>query len=159
MASVENIVVASTAQLNELIAPTVVDMGFEFWGLEYQTQSGSALLRVYIESPNGISVDDCAEVSRQLSLMLDVEDPIRSEYRLEVSSPGMARPFYTLEQYARHTGFTVKVKLRFPFEGRRSFKGLLAAVENDELVIQDGEDEYCLPYEAVEKGSMVPDFE
>jgi len=74
--------VASTAQIQELIAPTVVDMGFEFWGLEYQTQSGSSLLRVFIESPNGISVDDCAQVSRQLSLLLDVEDPIRSEYRL-----------------------------------------------------------------------------
>ena len=133
-------------------------MGFEFWGLEYQTQKGSALLRVYIESPDGISVDDCANVSRQLSLVLDVEDPIQSEYRLEVSSPGMTRPFYTLDQYARHIGFTVKVKLRFPFEGRRSFKGVLTAVENEELVIRGEEEEYCLPFEAVEKGSMVPDF-
>lgn len=149
---------ASIAQLQELIGPTVIDMGFEFWGLEYQTPSGSALLRVFIESPNGISVEDCARVSRQLSLMMDVEDPIRSEYRLEVSSPGMSRPFFTLDQYARFTGFFVKVKLRFAFEGRKHFKGLLAAVENDELLIRDGEDEYCLPFELVEKGSMIPQF-
>lgn len=151
--------VASTAHIQELIAPTVVDMGFEFWGLEYQTQSGSSLLRVFIESPNGISVDDCAQVSRQLSLLLDVEDPIRSEYRLEVSSPGMSRPFFTLDQYARHSGFFVKVKLRFAFEGRKQFKGLLAGVENDEVLIRDGEDEYSLPFEAIEKGSMIPQFE
>jgi len=149
---------ASTAQLQELIAPTVIDMGFEFWGLEYQTQSGSSLLRVFIESPDGISVDNCAQVSRQLSLMLDVEDPVKSEYRLEVSSPGMARPFFTLDQYQRHIGFNVKVKLRFAFEGRKQFKGVLTAVENDELVIRDGEDEYSLPFEGVEKGTMLPEF-
>lgn len=134
-------------------------MGFEFWGLEYQTQKGSAILRVYIESPDGISVDDCANVSRQLSLLLDVEDPIQSEYRLEVSSPGMARPFYTLDQYARYVGFKVKVKLRYPFEGRRSIKGVLSAVENEELVIRGDEDEYCLPYELIDKGNMVPEFD
>ena len=122
---------ASTAQIQELISPIVIDLGFEFWGLEYQTQSGAALLRVFIESPDGISVDDCAKVSREVSLLLDVEDPIRSEYRLEVSSPGMSRPFFTLDQYCRYSGFFVKIKLRFAFEGRRQFKGLLAGVENE----------------------------
>ncbi|MDG1293623.1 MAG: ribosome maturation factor RimP [Pseudomonadales bacterium] len=150
---------ASTAQIQELIAPIVIDLGFEFWGLEYQTQSGAALLRVFIESPNGISVDDCAKVSREVSLLLDVEDPIRSEYRLEVSSPGMSRPFFTLDQYSRYSGFFVKIKLRFAFEGRRQFKGLLAGVENDEVLIRDGEDEYSLPFEAIDKGSMIPQFE
>lgn len=150
---------ASTAQIQELIAPVVIDLGFEFWGLEYQTQSGAALLRVFIESPNGISVDDCAKVSREVSLLLDVEDPIRSEYRLEVSSPGMSRPFFTLDQYSRYSGFFVKIKLRFAFEGRRQFKGLLAGVENDEVLIRDGEDEYSLPFEAIDKGSMLPQFE
>ena len=82
-------------------------MGFEFWGLEYQTQSGSTLLRIFIESEDGISVEHCAEVSRQLSLMLDVEDPIQGVYRLEVSSPGMARPFFTLDQYRRHIGLSL----------------------------------------------------
>jgi|TARA_B110000881_G_C18497757_1_gene475166 ribosome maturation factor RimP len=151
--------VASTAQIQELIAPVVIDLGFEFWGLEYQTKSGAALLRVFIESPDGISVDDCAKVSRELSLLLDVEDPIRSEYRLEVSSPGMSRPFYTLDQYSRYSGFLVKIKLRFAFEGRRQFKGLLAGVKNDEVLIRDGEDEYSLPFEAIDKGSMLPQFE
>jgi ribosome maturation factor RimP len=151
--------VASTAQIQELIAPVVIDLGFEFWGLEYQTKSGAALLRVFIESPDGISVDDCAKVSRELSLLLDVEDPIRSEYRLEVSSPGMSRPFYTLDQYSRYSGFLVKIKLRFAFEGRRQFKGLLAGGKNDEVLIRDGEDEYSLPFEAIDKGSMLPQFE
>ena len=150
---------ASSTQIEQLIAPVVGDMGFEFWGLEYQTQSGSTLLRIFIEAEDGISVDHCAEVSRQLSLMLDVEDPIQGVYRLEVSSPGMARPFFTLDQYRRHIGFMVKVKLRFGFDGRKQFKGLLTGIENDELLIQEGEDEYCLPFEAIEKGSMIPQFD
>ncbi len=150
---------ASTSKLEELIAPTVIDMGFEYWGLEYQTQSGAVLLRIYIESSNGISVEDCAAVSRQLSLMLDVEDPIRAEYRLEISSPGMARPFFTIEQYAKFVGSVIKVKLRFAFEGRRHFKGRLIAVENNELVVNNGEFEFCLPYESVDKGSLVPEYD
>ena len=76
--------VASTAQIQELIAPVVIDLGFEFWGLEYQTKSGAALLRVFIESPDGISVDDCAKVSRELSLLLDVEDPIHHLLHLSI---------------------------------------------------------------------------
>lgn len=144
--------------LLELVAPTVESMDFEFWGLQLQGRAGSAVLRIFIESPAGVSVDDCAAVSRQLSRLLDVEDPISGEYRLEVSSPGMERPFFTVQQYARFTGHTVKVKLRYAFEGRRQITGLLAAVENDELVLRDGEDEYCLPFELVEKGQLVATF-
>ena len=147
------------ASLNQLIAPVVVDLGYEFWGLEYQPQAGVSLLRVYIESADGIAVEDCTTVSRELSVLLDVEDPIHSEYRLEVSSPGMARPFFSLEQYARYVGAVLKVKLRFSFEGRKNFSGQLVAVENDELIIRDGDNEYCLPYEQLEKGTMVPQFD
>ena len=81
-------------------------------------------------------MDDCAIVSRQISGVLDVEDPISVEYTLEVSSPGMERPLFTLEQFAKYVGEQVKIKLRSPFEGRRNFQGLLRGVEEQDVVVQ-----------------------
>ena len=149
---------SSHAQLEEIVRPTVEGLGFEFWGLEYHSQSGNALLRVYIEAEAGISVDDCAEVSRQLSVVLDVEDPISSEYRLEVSSPGAARVFFRYEQYQRFVGERVKVKLRQAFDGRKTFTGVLTATANEELTIFVDGHEYHLPYEWVDSGRVFPDY-
>ena len=141
--------------LEALVAPIVESMGFEFWGMQQSGGSNNALLRIYIDSENGVNVEDCAVVSRQLSHMLDVEDPISGEYRLEISSPGVERPFFTLEQYSRYTGEYIKVKLRRSFDGRRQFSGVLVAVENEELLVRDQEHEYALPYEWVDKGQVV----
>ena len=80
---------------------------------------------MYIDHAEGINVDDCAEVSRQISAVMDVEDPIAQEYTLEVSSPGMDRPLYTLEQYKQYANHIIELRLRLPFEGRRKFKGQL----------------------------------
>jgi ribosome maturation factor RimP len=79
-------------------------MGYTFWGLEYLSQGKDTVLRVFIDHENGITVDDCAAVSRQISSVMDVEDPISQVYNLEVSSPGMDRPVFTLEQYASLAG-------------------------------------------------------
>lgn len=148
-----------TDRLQSMIEPTVIDMGFEFWGLEYQ--SGTSLLRIYIDSSNGISVDDCAKVSRQLSVMLDVEDPIKVEYRLEVSSPGLSRPFYSIGQYQGYIGHMLKVKLRASFDGRKQFKGLLSKVniEENEIAIVEGDDELAIPFEMVERANLIPQFD
>ncbi len=146
------------AQLEALIAPVVESLGCVFWGLEYQTQANSILLRIYIDKDSGIGVEDCENVSRQVSAVMDVEDPISGEYTLEVSSPGMDRPLYTLEQYQAYVGSRVKVKLRIAFEGRKNFNGLLTGVEDDELVIQIDKEEYLLPFELVDKGNVVPTF-
>jgi ribosome maturation factor RimP len=81
--------------LEEMIAPVVVSLGCEFWGMEYLTQGRYTTLRIFIDAPKGVSLDDCEKVSRQVSAILDVEDPIQGEYTLEVSSPGMDRPLYT----------------------------------------------------------------
>ena len=104
-------------QLQALLAPVVEALGYECWGVEFLSQGRHSLLRVYIDHANGVLVGDCEKVSRQISGVLDVEDPISSEYTLEVSSPGMDRPLFTLEQFARHAGELVKSKLRSPFEG------------------------------------------
>jgi len=104
-------------------------------------------------------VDDCATVSRQISAILDVEDPIAGEYMLEVSSPGMDRPLFTLDQFRRFSGEQVKIRLRSPFEGRRNFKGALIGVEGDEVVVAVDEHEYLLPIELIDKAQVIPRFE
>ena len=118
-------------RLRELLGPTVEALGFELWGVEHLAQGRHSVLRVYIERPEGISVDDCAAVSEQVSAVLDVEDPINGEYTLEVSSPGLDRRLFALAQYGRYLGETIDLRLRSPFEGRRKFRGLLKGVEQE----------------------------
>jgi ribosome maturation factor RimP len=149
---------AKEDQLQAMLAPAVTALGFEFWGLEYLTHGRQAMLRVFIDSPNGINVEDCAKVSRQLSAVLDVEDPITVEYTLEVSSPGMDRPLFTLEQYGRYIGEQIKIRLRAPFEGRRNFSGQLKGIEAEEVVIVVEDHEYLLPIEMIDKAELVPQF-
>lgn len=145
-------------QLQSLLAPVIEAMEFQCWGIEYVSQGRHSVLRIYIEHEQGITVDDCEAVSRQLSAVLDVEDPISAEYILEVSSPGMDRPLFTLEQFAAYAGQQVKIKLRSPIENRRNFLGLLRGVEEQDVVVQVDNYEYLLPIEFVDKANIVPDF-
>lgn len=146
---------ARQTQLVELVGPTVAGLGFELWGIEYLPQRNHAMLRVYIDGPNGITVDDCALVSRQVSAILDVEDPIQSEYTLEVSSPGLDRPLFRLDQYSRYAGEKVVIRLRVPFERRRNFSGTLIGVEGEDVVVHVDEHEYLLPFETIDKAHIV----
>ena len=146
-------------QLQAMLAPVVEALGYECWGVEFISQGRHSLLRVYIDHANGIQVDDCEKVSRQVSGVLDVEDPISSEYTLEVSSPGMDRPLFTLEQFAKHAGEQVKIRLRSPFEGRRNFQGLLKGVEEQDVIVQADEHEYLLPVDSIEKANIIPRFD
>lgn len=146
------------ALLRELVEPVVTALELELWGIEYLTRGRHATLRIYIEGPEGVTVDDCAMVSRQVSAVLDVEDPIASEYTLEVSSPGMDRPLYELSQFEKYQGSLVEVRLRAPFNGRRKFSGRLSAVEGDEIVVVIDSEEYVLPFETIERAHVVPEF-
>ena len=154
---------SKSSQLQELLEPSVTALGLELWGVEYASQGRHSTLRVYIENTDreaGISVDDCARVSHQVSGILDVEDPIAGEYRLEVSSPGMERPLYTLEQFAQYVGHPMKIRLRMAFEGRRKFEGVFKGIENDdELVLKVEGEEYLLPFEWLDKANLVAVFE
>jgi ribosome maturation factor RimP len=141
-----------------MIEPTVTALGYTLWGIEYQGQGKYSLLRLFIDAPNGVTVDDCSVVSHHVSGVLDVEDPIDGEYTLEVSSPGMDRPLYTLEQYQAYVGHVIDLRLRVPFEGRRKFKGVLNAIEGDEIVIHVDDHEYLLPISTIEKANIVPTF-
>jgi len=151
-------IVAKESLLNELLGPVVESMGYTFWGLEYLSQGKQTVLRVFIDHENGITVDDCAAVSRQISSVMDVEDPISQVYNLEVSSPGMDRPVFTLEQYQSLAGNIIDVRLRMAFDGRRKFKGQLIGVEQEDIVLRVDDNEYLLPIELIEKANVVPQF-
>ncbi|MBU2885342.1 ribosome maturation factor RimP [Gilvimarinus agarilyticus] len=145
-------------QLVDLFTPTVTALECELWGVEYMTGGPKKILRVYIDAEKGVMLEDCEKVSRQLSALMDVEDPIAGEYTLEVSSPGMDRPLYTLEQFKQFVGSVAAVKLRIAFEGRRKFKGVISAVEENDVVLVVDNEEYLLPIESIDKANIVPQF-
>ncbi|MFO8004711.1 ribosome maturation factor RimP [Thioalkalivibrio sp.] len=142
-------------QISEMLAPAVQALGFELWGVEHHSGSTPVLLRIYIDHPDGITVDDCSAVSDQVSAVLDVEEPIRGEYTLEVSSPGIERPLFTPEQYRQYLGSEVKVRLSWPEHGRRNFRGrLLSASEAGIEVDVDGT-VYPLPFGAIARTRLL----
>ncbi|CAI8954560.1 MULTISPECIES: ribosome maturation factor RimP [Pseudomonas syringae group] len=146
-------------QLQGLLAPVVVALGYQCWGIDFSSQGKHSVLRIYIDKEGGVLVDDCAIVSRQISGVLDVEDPISTEYTLEVSSPGMERPLFTIEQFALYAGEQVRIKLRSPFEGRRNFQGLLRGVEEQDVVVQVEDHEFLLPIDLIDKANIIPTFD
>ncbi len=150
---------AAKPLLEKLLKPAVEALGYEFWGMEFHGGGKNGLLRIYIESASGIDVDDCAKVSHQVSGVLDVEDPISGEYRLEVSSPGVDRPLFQAEHFQRYKGHQAKIELRVAFEGRRRFTGLLLGVEEDDVVVRIDDEEYLLPIAEIDKARLVPVFE
>ncbi|MBD7976242.1 MULTISPECIES: ribosome maturation factor RimP [Pseudomonas] len=146
-------------QLQAMVSPVIEALGYQCWGIEFLPQGKHSLLRIYIDHADGILVDDCEKVSRQVSGVLDVEDPISNEYTLEVSSPGMDRPLFTLEQFAVYAGEQVKIKLRIPFDGRRNFQGILRGVEEQDVVVLVDDHEYLLPIDSIDKANIVPRFD
>jgi len=145
-------------QLRALIEPVVEALDCQLWGLEYFSQGKHSTLRIYIDREEGVGLEDCEKVSRQVSAVLDVEDPIAGEYTLEVSSPGVDRPLYNLEQFARYVGEQVNIRLRVPFEGRRKFSGRLNGVENDDVLVVVDNEEYLLPIDSIDRANIVPRF-
>ncbi len=144
--------------LVNLIEPIVEGLGYECVGIEFNPHPQHGMLRVYIDSANGILLDDCSKVSHQLSGMLDVEDPIPGNYQLEVSSPGADRPFFKLSQFQRFIGSTVTVTLFKPINKRRKITGLIQKVEGDAVVLQEGVQTFDIPFKAMSKARLVPEF-
>ena len=145
-------------KLNTLLEPAVEALGFELLGVEFVRAGKHSTLRVFIDHPDGIGVDDCADVSHQVSAVLDVEDPINTEYNLEVSSPGMDRPLFKAAHYEAVVGQTVSIRLRIPQDNRRNFKGEVLSVEGALLKIKVDNEEFELSIDNVEKGNLVPQF-
>lgn len=137
------------------VEPVVTGLGYELVGVEYGGGSGNGLLRVYIDTEQGVTVDDCATVSESLSAALDVEDPIRSAYTLEVSSPGINRPLFLRADFERFAGERLFVRLEQPVDGRRRFKGLLRQVEGEEIVVEVDGESWRLPLAEVEEAHLI----
>jgi ribosome maturation factor RimP len=147
------------ADLRKLLEPGVKAVGFELVDVELVGSHHSPTLRVYIDSPTGVNVDDCARVSRQLSALLDVEDPLPGQYTLEVSSPGLDRPLVTPEDFRRYVGETIKVKMQQPEPGgRRNFSGRLVDVAADHVVVEVDKEQFDLAFDGMERARLVPRF-
>lgn len=142
-------------ELEALLTPTVRALGCEIWGIEYRPRSRNSMLKLYIDSPEGIGIDDCERVSRQVSALLDAEDPIVHSYRLEVSSPGIDRVLFRREQYLANVGQRVDVRLSFPFDGRRRLAGRLANIQGDDVVVEVEDHEVVLPFEQIQRTRLV----
>ncbi|MEZ7830128.1 MAG: ribosome maturation factor RimP [Gammaproteobacteria bacterium] len=146
---------SSVALVTELIDTTIQVLGLDLWGVELLQQGKYSLLRIYIEREEGVTIEDCEKVSRQVSALLDVEDPIAGEYTLEVSSPGMDRPLFSIEHYLKYVGSEVDLKLRRPINGRRKFKGQIIKISGDIVGLLVEGSEYSLEFSDIEKASIV----
>ena len=151
-------------QITTLLSPTVHALGLELLGVEYLPAPGSATLRLYIDvlqaelATRMVNIEDCEAVSREVSAQLDVEDPITGNYTLEVSSPGVDRPLFSLPQFERHLGESAKVVLRLPQDGRRRLQGLIARIEGSSIVFVVDAVEMKVAFENIDKARLMPDW-
>lgn len=144
--------------LTELIEPTVIELGYELSDLEVKLGGPDSVVRVFIDRPDGIAHEDCEKVSLEIAALLDVEDPVPGQYALEVSSPGLDRKLTKPEHFQRFTGEDVRVKLRFPVEGRRNFRGALRAADDETIEVEVDGELHRLPMTTIESARLVPSF-
>lgn len=142
------------SKIEQLIRPTVESMGYVLWGCEYLAQGKHSLLRVYIDKADGIHVDDCQNVSHQVSAILDVDDPIPGNYSLEVSSPGIPRPLFQGYQYQQYVGLEVQIKLYKPVAGKRKFVGTIVSANDETLVLMVNTEQQEFPFSTIVKANL-----
>ncbi len=143
--------------MRQLLEPVVTDLGYELLLIEL-IGSGQRILRLYIDAPGGVNLDDCELVSRNVSAVLDVDDPIAGAYNLEVSSPGIERPLVRDEHFRRHVGERVKVRLMKNISGRKRFTGVLTRVVDGGVVVEVDGETYEFAYDDIESARLAPDF-
>jgi ribosome maturation factor RimP len=145
-------------KLAELVRPVVNGLGYELWDLDYSQRQGSGFLRLYIDgSAGGISLTDCERVSRAVSALLDVEDPLPGQYTLEVSSPGIERPLSTAEHFAAYVGEPVLIEMRQPIDGRRRFKGILLKAGAGLIEVEVDGRGSVLPIAGIRRAHLAPE--
>lgn len=136
-------------KLNEIIAPIVQELNYELYHIEYIKENGEYYLRIYIDNDKGITLEDCEKVSRPVSNILDVKDPISDSYYLEVSSPGINRYLYNDNHLNKYRGYSVEVKLSKPLEGEKIFKGILKDHNDSEISLNINNEEKIIPREKI----------
>lgn len=147
------------ADFAEKLAALIASMGYELLGCEFTQQNRRTIFRIYIDQVGGVSHQDCSKVSYQVSAMLDVDDPIQGQYVLEVSSPGIDRPLFSIGQYQQQLGQRLKIRLYAPIGQRRNYVGVLQRVENGQiyLLLDEGTD-VALPFSEIEKANVIADL-
>lgn len=150
-------------RLIRIVEPVCRDSGYELVDLRYVLEQGGWVLRVFIDrdppGPDPIGFDDCERVSRELSALLDVEDPLPNAYRLEVSSPGVDRPLRTADHFRRQLGSDVKVTMDRGLDGRRNFTGTVVAVDGDTVTLSVDGQKYQLPIDDIAHAKLIPDWD
>ncbi len=141
-------------RLHLLLEPTVSGLGYELLGIERGRSLGGRLVRLFIDKASGISANDCEAVSRQVSNVMDVEDAVGGNYVLEVSSPGIDRPLFTLSQHTQYLGARIKVRLGSLIEGRRRIIGILKEVTDDSILIEIEEGCLTVPFREIERSNL-----
>lgn len=142
----------------ELFEPVVTGMGYELIEIEHFPSLKHGVLRLYIDKEGGVTIDDCSDVSQQISALIDVEDPVKGQFNLEISSPGMDRPLRRLKDFQRFTGSKVKLKTGVPLDGQRNFTGRLLSADDNYVVIETDTEEISIPMDALDKARIVPEF-
>jgi len=145
-------------ELQALLEPAINVLGCELVGIEFIPQGKRSLLRIYIDKEAGVTIDDCSDVSYQVSGVLEVEDPIREQYTLEVSSPGLDRPLFKLEHFERFSGNLVKLRLHLAYEGRRNFTGRILGVEDGSVQIEVDGEPHVFAMDDIDKARLVPEI-
>ena len=148
----------TVTHIDELLQPGAEALGYELVAVE-MSGGDTSILRIYIDSENGINIDDCANASRQFSAILDVEDPISNRYTLEVSSPGMDRPLAKPKHFEDVVGSQVKIKMATLVNGRRRFTGDLVEATDEFAVVEVDGEQTELPYLDMDRARLVPVYD
>ena len=144
-------------ELRKLLEPAIERLGYELTDIEVRLSGQGGLVRLTIDKPDGIDLDDCEKVSHAMSALLDVQDPVPGNYNLEVSSPGLDRKLTKLEHFQRFEGETLKVTMRFPMEGRRRFRGKLLSSNEENIVVEVDGESHSLPLTMIDSARLVPE--
>ncbi len=148
-----------TVKIAAMIEPSLDALGYELVGVEYTAQGKHSILRIYIDSPTGVDVEDCQKASHQISGVLDVEEPLSGQYTLEVSSPGLERPLFTAQHYERFTGERAEIRMHTPIDGQRKFVGQLAGVEDNKLSLNlENDESVLLSLADIDKAKLKPEW-
>ncbi len=143
----------------KLVSPVIEDLGFAFHHIKITGESGASNVLIMAEDPatSNLGVDDAAKISRAISAVLDVEDPIKGAYRLEISSPGIDRLLITPEDFNKYKGFDTKIETLMPVSenGQKKFRGILNGIEDGNIAIATDQGDYTFPYSAVSKAKLV----
>jgi len=147
------------ARIKDMIRVQLEEDGYELLHVEMRSEGGSPILRIYADSPSGITVDDCADISRKIAVLLDVEDPVEGKYTLEVSSPGIERPLFSEQDYLNFMGREIRLSTRNKIDNQRKFRGFIESFENGELKLSLEGKSINIRFEEIKKANLVYDFE